>query len=149
MSIVVTLKSIEDGECMGDIKPVIGKTYQRVFSKLGLDEYLESTKNYCENKGYEFVYRNRIEESFESRLYAKDSEGKEERYYISVESNYHELADAKDKSDSILFEMGQFVGDEQPEKKFHFEIDSIVTVSTKEARLFAQAILKLCDEIGD
>jgi hypothetical protein len=81
------------------------------------------------------------------RLYSKNSDGKEENDYVLVESHYVEKLDGKNKPDAIMFEIGQYVGVEQPDKKFPFEIDNIITVSTKDARLFAHAILKLCDEI--
>lgn len=88
-----------------------------------------------------------IQPASEQRLYSKDENGNEEKYYILVESNYEKESDGKDKPDAIALEIGQFVGDEQPDKTWPFEIDSIITISTEEARLFAQAILKLCDEI--
>lgn len=81
------------------------------------------------------------------RLYSTDSEGNEEKYYILVESNYNQGSDGKEQSDAVSLLVGQYVGDEQPEKKNPFEIDSVINVSTYEARLFAQAILDLCDEI--
>lgn len=145
MAMIVTLESIEDGFCKVRIKPEVGTAYYREFSKAGLDEYVVEVQNYCEYKGYEFVYQDKT--AGKNRLYSKTSEGKEEKYYVLVESHYEEKSDGKDQEDAIVFEMGQYVGDEQPDKKWPFEIDSVVTVSTKEARLFAQAILKLCDEI--
>lgn len=88
-----------------------------------------------------------IHPSTEKRLYSKDENGKEENYYILVESNYNLDVDGKDQPDAISLLVGQYVGVEQPDKKNPFEIDSIINVSTEEARRFAQAILDLCDYI--
>lgn len=75
------------------------------------------------------------------RLYSKDSNGKEERYYILVESNYNLDVNGKGQPDAVSFVAGQYVEDGK------FEIDSVINVSTEEARLFAKAILLQCDAI--
>lgn len=60
-------------------------------------------------------------------------------YYLSVESHYVEVKEAKGKDDAVLFEMGQF------NKKQ--EIAAGLTVNVEKARAFAEAILEQCNEI--
>ena len=60
-------------------------------------------------------------------------------FYLSVESHYFDVKDAKGKDDAILFEMAEFNRKQ--------EIDAGLAVSVEEARTFAKAILKQCDEI--
>lgn len=142
MAMIVTLESIEDGFCKVRIKPEIGTAYYREFSKAALSEYVEDARNYCEYKGYEFIYNDKTES--QERLYSKNSDGIEENDFILVECQYEEEQYAYGKPDAISFTVGQYV----PGKKGHpFDYDNMITVSTSEARLFAQAILKLCEEI--
>jgi hypothetical protein len=58
MAMVITLVSVEDGLCKVEIKPEVGNAYHRDFSKAALEEYVESAKEYCSHKGYDFIYNN-------------------------------------------------------------------------------------------
>lgn len=145
MAIVVRVLNFEDGFYSVRIKPEVGHAYVREFSKAALEEYIEDTKRYCEWKSYEFIYKDETEAK--ERLYSKKENGKEEDDFILVESHYFEAKDGCGKHDAISFTVGKFVGTEQPEKVHPFEYDNMITVSTKEARSFAQAILILCETI--
>jgi hypothetical protein len=58
MKMVVSLKEkVDGGFYKVDIKPVIGRTYQREFSLDGLVDYIEAAKFYCDHKGYDFSYK--------------------------------------------------------------------------------------------
>lgn len=61
--------------------------------------------------------------------------------YISVESHYNEISDAKEKDDAIMFEMGHI------EENGEVIIDNIVLTNIEDARKFAESIFKLCDKI--
>jgi hypothetical protein len=144
---VITLEKNEDGICKVKIIPEVGTAYYREFSKAALYEYLQSVQNYCEWNGYEFIFKDQTEAK--ERLYSKKENGEEENDFILVESQYDAAKDGYGKPDAVSFTIGQYVGNEQPEKVHPFEYDNMITVSTEEARLFAQAILKLCDEIDN
>lgn len=63
-------------------------------------------------------------------------------YYLDVEPEYKEPTDGKGEQDAVSFVMGQ-VNDSSN------QIDSVVSVSVKNARKFAEAILKVCDKIEE
>lgn len=58
MAMVITLESVEGGICKVKIKPEVGTAYDREFSRLALEEYVEQAQSYCKHKGYEFIYNN-------------------------------------------------------------------------------------------
>lgn len=77
----------------------------------------------------------------QNEIYGRISEKTDDvSFYLSVESHYCDIKDAKGKVDAVMFEMGQHTGEK-------YEIDSIITCSVEYARSFAQDILKICDEI--
>lgn len=61
-------------------------------------------------------------------------------FYLSVEPNYYDPADGTGRTDSVLFEIGQ-------QKLEEIGIDAMISCSVDDARRFAEAILKTCDEI--
>lgn len=63
-------------------------------------------------------------------------------HYLSVESHYHELADATGQDDAILFEVGHMNEGDRGST-----IDNVVTTNVEDARKFANWILELCDDI--
>jgi len=68
MATIVTLKSVSDGFYTVEIKREFDSSSgTREFTKEGLYEYLEGLKQYCEHKGYEFIYQ---EELTEQEAYA-------------------------------------------------------------------------------
>lgn len=57
MAMIVTLKDVNGGFYKVEIKREIGTDKEvREFTKKALNEYLESARSYCKNKGYEFIY---------------------------------------------------------------------------------------------
>ena len=57
MSMIVNLDSVNEGLYTVKIKREVGNgTETREFSKAGLEEYLDSSRSYCEHKGYEFIF---------------------------------------------------------------------------------------------
>ncbi|WP_428909061.1 hypothetical protein [Niallia sp. Krafla_26] len=60
-------------------------------------------------------------------------------YYLSVESHYFDIKDAKGEDDAVIFSIGKL--------NERIEIDAVITASVEGSRAFANAILKLCDEI--
>lgn len=57
MAMVVTLTGINNGLYTVKIKREVGPgTETREFTEKALKEYLESAKQYCQHKGYEFIY---------------------------------------------------------------------------------------------
>lgn len=63
MATIVTLKSVNEGLYTVEIKREFDSSSRiREFTKAGLDEYLEGLKQYCQHKGYEFIYREEITE---------------------------------------------------------------------------------------
>ena len=144
MAMVVRVLSKDDGFYSVRIKPEVGHAYLREFSKAALNEYVEGAKKYCDWKGYDFVFDDGTEEA--DRLYCRNEDGTEENDFIRVESNYEEEKDGCGKPDAVSFTVGQYV----PGKEGHpFDYDNMITVSTEEARLFAQAILNLCNKIDE
>ena len=63
-------------------------------------------------------------------------------YYLDVEPEYKEPTDGIGEQDAVSFVIGQ-VNEEG------HQIDSVVSVSVENARKFAEAILKVCDEIEE
>lgn len=61
-------------------------------------------------------------------------------YYLDVESEYEDPADGKGQKNAVSFVMSHY-------NINGLEIDSVVNVSVEDARKFATAILKVCDEI--
>jgi hypothetical protein len=138
MSIVIKVLNKEDGFYSVRIKPEIGHAYVREFSKAALDEYVDGARNYCNWKGYDFIYEDGEKES--DKLFNRDSDGDETEYYIEVGCNYVDTKDASNMPDAVSFIMGQY-------NNGSHELDSLINVSVEDARLFAQAILNLCDRI--
>jgi uncharacterized protein YciU (UPF0263 family) len=64
MAMVITLENVKDGVCMVKVKPEVGHAFNREFSKKALQEYVNSAQDYCENKGYDFMYLNYSENTF-------------------------------------------------------------------------------------
>lgn len=63
MATIVTLKGENEGLYTVEIKREFDSSTQtREFTKEGLDEYLDGLKQYCDHKGYEFIYRKEITE---------------------------------------------------------------------------------------
>ncbi|KIO64278.1 MULTISPECIES: hypothetical protein [Bacillaceae] len=56
MTTIVTLKSIKNGVHKIEVKREFGSIERRELTIAELKEYLEQTKQYCEHKGYEFIY---------------------------------------------------------------------------------------------
>jgi hypothetical protein len=56
MTMIVTLKAIENGFFKVQIKPPIGEKYYREFSQQALLQYLFDAESYCEWKGYSFSW---------------------------------------------------------------------------------------------
>jgi len=55
---IITLTDVNNGLYTVEIKREVGQgAYTREFTKEGLEEYLENAKQYCQHKGYEFIYR--------------------------------------------------------------------------------------------
>ena len=61
---------------------------------------------------------------------------KEGKFYLMVESNYFTRSEGRGTGNAINFFMGQ-----------ESETDSLISVSTDDARKFAQAIIDICDSI--
>lgn len=59
-------------------------------------------------------------------------------YYLEVEANYKVPEEGKGQKDAVNF----FTGQEHVNA-----LDSLISVSTDDARKFAEAILSLCDRI--
>jgi hypothetical protein len=58
MAMIVTVKGKNEGFYKVEIKREVRTGIEtREFTKKALDEYLESARAYCENKGYEFIYK--------------------------------------------------------------------------------------------
>lgn len=141
MAMVVRLANVNDGFYKVEIKREIGTGKElREFSKAGLEEYLEFAQLYCETKGYEFIYDDNILQIGETMKIQEITDGVP--FYLSVESGYFDIKDAKGEKDAVAFQMGQY-----PNGKH--EIDSVVSASVEDARAFALSIIKLCDEIED
>lgn len=70
MAMIVTLKNESDGLYTVEIKREFDSSSEtKEFTKEGLNEYLESAKQYCDHKRYEFIYREELtEEESSSRL---------------------------------------------------------------------------------
>lgn len=58
--------------------------------------------------------------------------------YVEVESNYKVPEEGKGQQDAVNFFMGQ---------EHVNAIDSLISVSTSDARKFAQSIIDICDQI--
>lgn len=67
MATIVTLKSVNDGLHTVEIKREFDSSTQtREFTKQGLNEYVEGLKQYCQQKGYEFIYNICLHDRIES-----------------------------------------------------------------------------------
>ena len=54
---IVTLESVKNEMYKVKIKPEIGSAYYKEFNKKSLQDYVKEAKSYCENKGYEFIFK--------------------------------------------------------------------------------------------
>lgn len=64
MAMIITLENVEGGICKVRIKPEVGHAFYREFSHSALGEYVESAQNYCEHKGYDFIYLDHSKNKF-------------------------------------------------------------------------------------
>ena len=64
-------------------------------------------------------------------------------FHLDVEANYNEPPEGKGKKDAVIFTMGQYV--EYTDDCT--SLDASVSTTVEDARAFAEAILKTCDEI--
>ena len=98
------------------------KSFDRLWdAKLKCEEVLGTTiKPNSQKQIYEFM------------------EDLEEHHYVKVDHNFKVPAEGKGENDAVSFYMG--VVDAKA-------IDTPISVSTADARRFAQAVLNICDEI--
>lgn len=64
-------------------------------------------------------------------------------FHLDVESNYNEPTDGKGEKDAVIFTMAQYT--DYTDK--YDSLDASVSSTVEDARAFAVAILKMCDEI--
>lgn len=55
--LTITLLGVNRGECTIEVKRPAGDTYKRTFTVQGFDKYLETAEQYCDYKGYSFIFK--------------------------------------------------------------------------------------------